>query len=56
MSNPYTVEQLKRMLYEAQEEEQLERLRHIKNYNEAVKQTPNSVESLVKTVGPSSCP
>ena len=45
MSNPYTVEQLKRMLYEAQEEEQLERLRHIKNYNEAVKQTPNSVES-----------
>jgi len=45
MNNPYTVEQLKRMLYEAQEEEQLERLRHIKNYNEAVKQTPNSVES-----------
>ena len=45
MSNPYTVEQLKRMLYEAQEEERLEELRHIKNYNEAVKQTPkNDVE------------
>ena len=45
MKHKYTVAELERLLYEAQEEEQIERLRHIKNYNEAVKQTPNSVES-----------
>ena len=45
MKHKYTVAELERLLYEAQEEEQLERLRHIKNYNEAVKETPNSVES-----------
>tara|TARA_Y100001973_G_C5136236_1_gene300471 strand:- start:818 stop:1111 length:294 start_codon:yes stop_codon:yes gene_type:complete len=44
MKHNYTVEELKRMLYEAREEEQLEEMRHIKNYNEAIKETPNSVE------------
>ena len=45
MKHNYTVAELKRMLYEAQEEEQIDRLVHIKEYHEAIGATPkNTVE------------
>jgi len=48
MKHKYTVKELERLLYEAQEEEQLERLRHIKKYNEAVKSIPTATEGWNK--------